>query len=332
MELPGRHSLLAGITLASGTGRGQPRPVTDGRGQPPAAGYSVSLREHDQRTGQLILDGRLCSSSGVGLSEGTIECFALAPVAAPDPDALRADGPPAAARGSVVVIGASRGFGAALTLALLARGHRVHAAYSSSSDNAAELVELAGDDRDRLVLHRLDARDPAALRDLEAQLESEAPLAGVVLSAAPPPLSMGLTGESGAELADYVAESLRLVAVPLGALLALLGSEAWILFCSSSAILAPPRDWPHYVTAKTALEGLARWVAASAPAVRTVVLRPPAMRTELTNTPSGRLAAVPTESIARWIADRLVGGELPPGCSVLEPDLVAELSASRGAP
>jgi NAD(P)-dependent dehydrogenase (short-subunit alcohol dehydrogenase family)/acyl dehydratase len=315
MELPGRHSLLAGITIRSCADHAEPR----------AAGHVVGLSEHDRRTGQLVLDGRLRSDVGATLSHGVIECFALAPVADLDPNALGVDGSETADRGSVVVIGGSRGFGAALTLALLGRGHRVHAAYSSSADSAAALVELAGAHGDRLSLHQLDARDPGALHQLADQLQAEAPLAGLVLSAAPPPLSMGLTAESGAELADYVAESLRLVAVGLGALLPLLGAGAWILFCSSSALDAPPRDWPHYVTAKAALEGLARWLGATSPAVRTVVLRPPAMRTELTNTPSGRLAAVPTESIAAWIADRLVGGELATGYSRLEPDLVAEL-------
>jgi NAD(P)-dependent dehydrogenase (short-subunit alcohol dehydrogenase family)/acyl dehydratase len=315
MEIPGRHSLLAGIMLAS----------CPDHERAPAARHLVTVREHDRRTGQLILDGCLCSRSGAALSEGTIECFAVAPVAALDRTALAVDWSLGADRGSVVVIGASRGFGAALALALLARGHRVHGGYSSSSDSAGELVALAGDHRDRLTLHQLDARDPRALGELAEALKPEAPLAGVVLSAAPPPLSMGLSGESGAELADYVAESLRLAAVPLGALLPLLGSDAWIVFCSSSAIAAPPRDWPHYVTAKAALEGLAGWLGSNSPALRTVVLRPPAMRTELTNTPSGRLAAVPTESIAAWTADRLLGLELAPGYNLLEPALVAEL-------
>jgi hypothetical protein len=50
-----------------------------------------------------------------------------------------------------------------------------------------------------------------------------------------------------------------------------------------------------------------------------VVLRPPAMRTEMTNTPTGQMAAVAVEPIAAWLADRLAGGELAAGLSVLEP-------------
>jgi NAD(P)-dependent dehydrogenase (short-subunit alcohol dehydrogenase family)/acyl dehydratase len=315
MEVPGLHSLLAGITLA--------RPDDPGAG--PSRRQTVRVREHDPRTGQLVLDGRLCDRSGAALSVAKIECFALAPVGSPDSAALGLGRPTPADRGSAVVIGASRGFGAALTLALLARGWRVHAAYSQSSESAAELAGLAGAKRDRLHLHQLDARDPGAVGELARELAGKSPLAGLVLSAAPPPLPMGLTGESASELVDYVGQSLRLAAVPLGALLPVLGPEAWVLFCSSSAVLAPPRDWPHYVSAKGALEGLARWVAATAPGVRSVVVRPPAMRTELTNTPSGRIAAVATETVAARIADQLAGGQLPPGLSVLDGDALAEV-------
>ena len=90
------------------------------------------------------------------------------------------------------------------------------------------------------------------------------------------------------------------------------GDGGWVVFCSSSALAAPPRDWPHYVRAKAALEGLAGWVAETSPRLRTVILRPPAMRTEMTNTPSGRIAPVATETIAAWVADRL-GRRRAPG-------------------
>jgi NAD(P)-dependent dehydrogenase (short-subunit alcohol dehydrogenase family)/acyl dehydratase len=310
MVLPGRHSLLAGFTVVAST-------ETTGSGP---AHHSISVREHDVRTGQLVLDCALWDRAGSVRNQARIECFAVTPAPAADPEALGLGGPVDAERGSVVVIGASRGFGAALTLALLGRGYRVHAVYSSSPDSAAELTRLAGGHRDRLVLHRLDAREPAALAELAAAIGPEAPLVGIVLGAAPAPLPMGLTGESAAELADYVSESLRLAAVPVGSLLPLLSAEGWVLFCSSPAILAPPRDWPHYVTAKAALEGLARWVAATIPSARAIILRPPAMRTELTNTPSGRIAAIPAETVAAWVAERLADDRLNPGLNLLEPD------------
>jgi NAD(P)-dependent dehydrogenase (short-subunit alcohol dehydrogenase family)/acyl dehydratase len=315
MEIPGLHSLLAGVTLAAA-------PAVPAA---PAELHRVTVREHDLRTGQLVLAGGLWDGARAPVATGAIECFALAPVPPPDPAAVGLRGSPPPERGSVVVIGASRGFGAALTLALLARGFRVHGIYASSSEAAAELVRLAGPARDRLQMHQLDARDRVAVGELARTLTPVEPLAGVILGAAPPPLAMGLTGESAFALTDYIAESVRLAAVPLGSLLGVLRPDAWVLFCSSSALLAPPRDWPHYVSAKGALEGLARWLAATAPGLRTVVLRAPALRTELTNTPSGRLAAVDTETVASRVVDRLSGGELGEGLSVLEPNDLEEV-------
>jgi NAD(P)-dependent dehydrogenase (short-subunit alcohol dehydrogenase family)/acyl dehydratase len=314
MEIPGLHSLFSAVTLNALT------PPATGA---PAARHTLGVREHDPRTGRLVIDGTLYDEGGKARISAVIECFVRAPAPAPDPQLLAAGAEPAADPGAVVVIGGSRGFGAALALALLARGYTVHVAYSGSPASAAELPRLAGAGTARLVLHRLDAGDPVALAALGRSLADEGTaLKGLVLNAALPPLPMGVTAESGVELTDYVARSLKLAAVPLGAMLPLLGPGSWVVFSSSSALAAPPRDWPHYVSAKGALEGLAGWLAAAAPATATVILRPPAMRTEMTNTPTGRLAATRVETIAARLADQLARGELPAGLTVLEPDAI----------
>jgi NAD(P)-dependent dehydrogenase (short-subunit alcohol dehydrogenase family)/acyl dehydratase len=309
MELPGLHSLFAGVTL-----------VASDEQHEDASGYRLTLRDHDERTGQLAIEGALGAVRGGVLA--AIQCFALPATASPDPATLGFDRPAEADRGTVVVAGGSRGFGASLTLALLALGYEVHVAYAKSQERARELARLAGAHRARLHLTQLDVSDPDAVQALAQTLREEAgSLVGLVLNAALPPLAMSLTASSAAELADYVAASLRLAAVPLGALLPTIeGGGGWVLFCSSAAVAAPPRDWPHYVAAKGALEGLAGWVAATKPELRTVIVRPPKMQTAMTGTPSGRLGAASADAIALWTAERLAGGELEPGLSTLEPD------------
>lgn len=314
MQAPGLHSLLAGITLLA-------------RQHGRASGQAVRVREYDGRTGQLVLDGALRGAGREILSLARIDCFWQRPGPGTQFEVLPSGLATGAESSPVVIIGASRGFGAALTLELLSRGHEVHGAYSVSSTAAQELTRRGGGRRELLHLHRIDARDPGSIEQLAETLQDASPLAGIVLCAAPPPLPMGLTASSGVELADYVADSIRLAAVPLGALLPLLDQAGWVLFCSSSALASPPRDWPHYISAKAALEGLAAWVAARAPRARTVVLRPPAMRTDMTNTPSGRLAVVDPEPVAAWIADRLADSALAPGLSVLSPEIPARIPA-----
>jgi NAD(P)-dependent dehydrogenase (short-subunit alcohol dehydrogenase family) len=317
MELPGLHSLFAGLTLGVEDER-----LQDGSRQ------TLLVHDHDERTGQLTIDGLLVARSGEGGTTARIQCFALAAAEAPDPTALGLDRTPEKDRGAVIVAGGSRGFGASLTLALLALGYEMHVVYASSQRRAAELLRLAGPHASRLHLVRADLRDPEAMQSLsDAVVGTGSPLVGLVLNAAPSPLAMSLTAQSATELADYVSTSLRLFAVPLGSLLGALDEQhGWILFCSSSAVTAPPRDWPHYVAAKGAVEGLAQWVATTRPRLRTVIVRPPKMLTAMTGTPSGRIGAASPDAVALWTAEKLAGGELESGVTVLEPG-VQEVAA-----
>ncbi|HEX5851455.1 MAG TPA: SDR family NAD(P)-dependent oxidoreductase [Solirubrobacteraceae bacterium] len=315
MEIPGLHSLFAGLALGADHG------ARDDDSSSSSSSGTVVVREHDERTGQLTIDAALARRSRGGRALAAIQCFALPGSITPDPAMLRFDRAPERDRGAVVVAGGSRGFGASVSLALLALGYEVHVAYATSRRRAAELKHLAGPHAPRLHLTQADVSEPGAMRSLaDTVAEAGAPLVGLVLNAALPPLAMGLTPGSATDLADYVAASLRLVTVPLASLLGAIDEQrGWVLFCSSAAIVAPPRDWPHYVTAKGAVEGLAGWVAATKPRLRTVIVRPPKMQTAMTGTPSGRIGAESPDAVALWTVEKLAGGELEPGLTTLEP-------------
>ncbi len=312
MELPGLHGLFTAATLT----------VLAGDGGSASRIHTLRLRERDERSGRLLIDGILSGSSGTRTA-GTLEAFSRRPVPEPDTGLLLPAEPAALSGQAFVVVGGSRGLGAALTLALLGRGHVVHALFSTSVGDATSLRRLVGAYDERLALHQADARDPQALAALAEELRANGGiLRGLVLSAAPPPLAMGVTAESTAAIAAYVAASVGLVAAPLGSLLPVLADDGdgFVLFCSSSAVAAPPRDWPHYVAAKGAIEGLARWTAATEPGLRTVVARLPKMRTEMTNSPSARLDAAAPEPIAARLIERLEHGGIEPGLTILEPE------------
>jgi NAD(P)-dependent dehydrogenase (short-subunit alcohol dehydrogenase family) len=274
------------------------------------------LRELDERTGRLLVDARLFTAAGGAAA--TIECFALPVAPDPDPNVLGLGDRPGVESGPVVVIGGSRGFGASLSLALLARGHEVTVAYATSRARAERLRELAGPARERLRLVQLDAADPVACTELAERFTE--PLVGLVLSAALAPVPLTLTARSATTLADYVGQSVRLAAVPIGALLPRLDpAVGWVAICSSSALAAPPREWPHYVAAKGALEGLAAWIAETHPRLRTAVVRPPKMLTAMTSTPSGRIDAATSDEVALWTVQRLTAEPIAPGLTLLEP-------------
>ena len=307
MELPGLHSLFAGVKLSVDPVSGAPAQVVD---------QWARVRDHDSRTGQLFLEGGI--RDGEGSVTGEIEAFVREPV--PGPTLASFDSEPSEEQeGDVVVIGGSRGFGASLVLALASRGYTVHVVYSTSVDAAEEVKQAAGSKADRLVFHQADARDPDQLTPVVDAIGAAGQLRGLALNAAVPPLPMGVTAAAADQLAAYVEENVRLAVTPLGALLPQLDPEGgWVLFCSSAAVTAPPRDWPHYVAAKGALEALAEWLAASQPTMRSVVLRAPKLLTDLTNTPSGRIGAVAPSELASWVASLLAKAG-PSGLTLLEP-------------
>jgi NAD(P)-dependent dehydrogenase (short-subunit alcohol dehydrogenase family) len=304
MEAPGLHGLLTEVTL-----RLVPR-TSD------VDGAAFVVHDFDERTGRLVVASVLCGDGWQTSVE--VEAFALTAPRAPDVDALRPVASPRTDDRAAVVVGASRGLGAATALGLALRGWGVHGVFASSTAAAEEVRELAGDDAGRLVLHRADAGDGAAMGELARALaQAGRPLDAIVLAAALPLVPAGLAGDGADALGDYVAASVRLAAAPLGALLPALAPDATVVFCSSLALSAPPRDWPHYVTAKGAVEGLAAWLAGGYPRLSTVVVRLPRMTTDMTNTPAGRLGAVAVEPIARWLAEEVVDGRLGPGLATL---------------
>jgi NAD(P)-dependent dehydrogenase (short-subunit alcohol dehydrogenase family)/acyl dehydratase len=329
MELPGLRSLFAGLALEIAEQSRQDGYEGPNGSDHGGVGCTLGVLAHDERTGQITIESTFASREGAGLALARIQCFALPGIAAPDPVELSLHRTAEHDRGAVVVAGGSRGFGASLALALLAEGYEVHVAYASSPACAAQLQRLAGDHEARLHLTRTDVGDPEAMRSLADALTGRGrAIAGLVLNAAPPPLAMSLTSRTGVELADYAAASLRLMAVPLGSLLDSIDERrGWVMFCSSSALAAPPRDWPHYVSAKAAAEGLAGWVAATHPSLRTVVVRPPKMRTAMTGTPSGRIGSSSADAVALWTAEQLAGDELEPGLTTLEPPTREEVHA-----
>jgi NAD(P)-dependent dehydrogenase (short-subunit alcohol dehydrogenase family) len=74
---------------------------------------------------------------------------------------------------------------------------------------------------------------------------------------------------------------------------------------SSSAIRSLPADWPHYVAAKAAAEGLVAWAAATHPHIRFIIVRPPRLQTDQMNTPAGRKGALRAEDAAASIVQHI---------------------------
>jgi NAD(P)-dependent dehydrogenase (short-subunit alcohol dehydrogenase family) len=136
----------------------------------------------------------------------------------------------------------------------------------------------------------------------------------LVCSAAPPIRALRLDPAGLGRVQEFVATAFALVSAPMAGLLGTVGAGR-CLVVSSSAVTDPPEDWPHYVAAKHAVEGLTHWAAARYQDTEFFVTRPGMLLTEQMNTPGTREKAGAVEPVAaalvRRLADRAPAADRP---------------------
>ncbi|RJF41182.1 SDR family NAD(P)-dependent oxidoreductase [Actinomyces sp. 2119] len=307
MEIPGTAALLARLSVTFTEDAPEHAVEVLGRWE---------VADHYVERGVIDLHGRLTSPAGSGVwAVAEARAWVRPTLAEPRPDSLvdLLDDSAALCGSVAAVIGGSRGLGAAMVMALVLQGATVYLVHQHSTGAVARLRESLGARSDQVVVMQGDCADPQFCRDLAARITAEHDRLDVlVLNAAPALGEQDPDVDDGQRLVAYVQRALSMVHTPLAALGDLVdkavGSIVWV---SSSAVSAPVEGWSHYVTAKTAVEGLARSVRTRYPASRSLVVRPPRLLTTLTSLglhddplPPGKVAA----AVVRWLAERGQGG------------------------
>lgn len=309
MRLPGRDAVFSTVRIkavaaegaqtgSAGTGSAQSGTAIPGRPDP-APRYEAVVRSADPVSGAVATD------IAVRGARAALDLETLAFLRPAVPPVTRASlaaflpGGNRLERADVLVVGGSRGIGAALSAALAAQGATVWAVHTGPSAAFAALRAEFGAERLRGVF--LDAADPAGARRAARILEEAGVvLDGLVLSAGPPVPSLALHPDTVARTREFVDASLAMVLQPLTHLLGRVAADGWVAAVSSSAVEDTPRRWPHYVTAKFAVEGLVTYYA-RASGRRALIARAPRMWTDLSNGPAGHVGAVPAERVAAAI-------------------------------
>lgn len=305
MLLPGRDAVFAGGRIT--------------RTSAPASGeLTVSVSAADERTGFVSLDVLL--SDGGASAEMALHTFLRPPVPEPDRERISRFLPPSTQLEGrkFLVVGASRGLGAALAGALSTQGATVWAGFAGSTEQAERLRDEFGQERIRLL--QFDAADAEqAAAAFEAVRVDGGELDGVVVSAAPPLDDTVLHPDATRATLDFVSTSIATALVPLAEAQRLLSADGWLVVISSSALDDPPAGWPHYVVAKAALEGAAAYCARHTDG-RVIVVRAPRMWTDSVNTPLGRSGAAEKEQVAAAIVRRILAGEATGRPEILTPE------------
>lgn len=299
MELPGQRALFWQARVRF--------PLPGAGGEPSATSpwsYETTVTGFDARVHVVTTDATVVDAAGRVVAEAELQAFVRQPPVVSDVSQLRALAPAGSLLGlRAVVIGGSRGLGAALTQLLALGGADVVLTYARSSEAAGLVRDELGDDGAKVRLVQADAGTSEGCAELGRQVTER--LGGIdllVCNASPAIRALPFTPGSADRIAAFVDESLRLVTGPLAAFALGLGaSSGTAVLVSSTAVEDPPTDWPHYVAAKHAAEGLFAWAAARHRKVRFVVVRPAKLLTDQMNTPMGRIGALPVERAAAAI-------------------------------
>jgi NAD(P)-dependent dehydrogenase (short-subunit alcohol dehydrogenase family) len=209
---------------------------------------------------------------------------------------------------TALVIGASRGLGAAITRALALQGAHVLANFQYSLTEAEQLVESLADAPGKVSLQQGDA---ASLDWNRALLARYGQLDFLILNACPSVLRMSVEAAGVERINAYVARGFALVSTPLAAFAA--GVQAWTVLISSIYVETAPKEFPQYVALKSAAEGLFRTAAQQHRQSGYLIVRPPKLLTDMTNTPYGTRDAITPETIATRLVGRLCDTPRKPG-------------------
>lgn len=299
MELPGRRAIFWRLVLDF---------KPEDRQQQGPLSYDVAIQDFDERFDLLHTAGNLSSGSRPC---ATAQMWAFVRQDSPQPSLLQLThllpGSEQLREKVALVIGGSRGLGAAITQALASQGCSVLVNYHQCKVEAEQIQASLGDKSGLIELVQGDAADVQWCRTLQQNiLKRYGGLDVLVCNASPPIRPLPFVPEKLTQFQEFLAHSVALVSLPMSSFLGALSERSgWNVVVSSAFVRDLPAEWPHYVTAKCAVEGLVHWAAAHHPKVHSLIVRPPKLLTDQTNTTFGRQGAMRVEQVAASLVRHL---------------------------
>lgn len=207
-----------------------------------------------------------------------------------------------------LVTGGSRGLGAALVLTLAGQGATIYLNYRNSHGSAKMVKEAAESLGGKVILLQGDSSDKSWCQDAREKIKSESGRLDMLCCNAWPSLnSLWIDDNRSFEITNYIKNGVDLVNTPISYFTELLSeTEGRVVAISTTAVEAPVLNWPHYVSAKAAVEGLVKVAAMQYPEIGFLIARPSKLLTDLTNIPFGNHDAMLPEVVATAIVCRLM--------------------------
>jgi NAD(P)-dependent dehydrogenase (short-subunit alcohol dehydrogenase family) len=220
---------------------------------------------------------------------------------------------------TVLVTGASRGLGSVLARAFALHGADVVINYLS---NATEALCIKRD------IESLGRKATLAQGDISSSRGVDAVLSTVrnnaieidilINNALPPPVAAGLSEQSEEDVLAYVTTALGMTVRTCYGLTQVLKPGGIFLTVSSIFVIQPEPKFSAYTTAKGAIESWIRAFASETPSTNFVIVRPPRMLTDITNSPQSSRGYAPVTDVACAIIRGVTLGIAPGNMTYLD--------------
>ncbi len=311
MVLPGRHSLCSKLSIQF---------ADSAHVEEAALEYETEVIGYDSRFDRMRASAVLCAQ-GIQIAESQLYVFVREPAQEITVERMEQALPRSRTlAGKVAVVaGASRGAGAAIALGLALQGATVLALYRKSDEQMARLVEQVPAGAGAIRPFKGDVADRAWCEQLQEQWRVEyGALDMLVINAGLRLLPHGLHSQQWDAMENYIAASCRLAGTPLSVWLRQVADAGGCCaVMSAPCAVEAAQEYPHYTAAKAAIEGLARSAAKQCRS-RLLIVRPPRMRTELSNLPLARHQSLLPERMAAALIKRMADTAIPGDYEVLE--------------
>lgn len=223
-------------------------------------------------------------------------------------------------RGMVVLVsGSGKGFGSVLATAFALHGAAVVVngrTQADIDDVIRDIVRIGGS----ALAAFGDVSQETACRRIAGSAATHFGRIDVLVNNASPIIDpRGFLEQSTGELVGFVGDALRACEQLTRVMIPLMPAGGLVLNVSTAYLKRPRAQYPHYLAAKAAIEGLTRALAAEFPALRFVIVRPPRMLTDQTNLAFDRESRASPLTITRKLLDQLA--DLPYGTNFNELDL-----------
>jgi short-subunit dehydrogenase len=221
-----------------------------------------------------------------------------------------------------LITGASRGLGAILAQILSAMSCHVIVNFQHSLDDALDLQKNIEGFGGTIELWQGDISDSNWLKIKQEELIKQGRNVDILIcNAFQPPRALPFELASISRISAYINKNIEMTSVPLAIFMPMIDkANGYAIIISSEYVVAPVKEFPQYVGAKSAIEGLILSIAIGYSKLNWFIVRPPKMLTDMSNSPLGNYGLADPILIAKNICEQIFNNEQTTnGVSIIEP-------------